>query len=137
MPENQSGIRIFTLAEANAALPRVRELMASLRQLRQRIVGLQAAVDIEELTASQASRDRARIEGLLHEIEQDVHTFHKTTEELNRVGCELKDLEKGLIDFYGMHGSQLVYLCWAEGEEKVSHWHPLESGFQGRQKLED
>jgi hypothetical protein len=138
MPENRSGIQIFTLLEANQALPRARELMLQLRQARRRIVGMQAAVDIEELTASsQALRHTQKTESLLREIEREVHAFHKTSEALNSIGCELKDLEKGTIDFYGLRDNQVVYFCWAEGEEKISHWHSLEAGFQGRQKIED
>jgi hypothetical protein len=138
MSESPSGIHIFTLAEANAALERVRELLSVLRAMRRHIVGMQAQVDIEELSApSPSQRDRERIDALLREIEHDVHLFHKTTQELNAVGCELKDLEKGLVDFYGMRDNQVVYFCWQEGETSISHWHPLESGFQGRQKLED
>lgn len=138
MPKNRSGIQIFTLVEANEALPRARELMLELRETRRRIVSMQAAVDIEELTATSLTvNHREKIEHLLHEIESEVHAFHRTSEALNSIGCELKDLEKGTLDFYGLRDNQVVYFCWIEGEAKVCHWHPLESGFQGRQKIED
>lgn len=138
MPENRSGIQIFTLLEANEALPRARALMLQLRETRRCIVGMQVAVDIEELTTPpSAVNQREKIENLLREIEREVHTFHKTSEALNFIGCELKDLEKGTLDFYGLRDNQVVYFCWAEGEAMVCHWHSLESGFQGRQKIED
>ena len=137
MPENRSGIRIFTLSEANASLEACQRLLASLRETRTRIVALQARVDIEELTASGPSRDQAAIEALLRDIEKDAHAFHQMMEEMNSIGCELKDLEKGLIDFYGMRANEMIFWCWKEGEQKISHWHTLESGFQGRQQIED
>jgi hypothetical protein len=28
-----------------------------------------------------------------------------------------------------------VYLCWRLGEPEVAHWHELNEGFAGRQKL--
>ena len=112
--------------------------MLQLRDTRKRIVGMQAAVDIEELTVSSVAAGRAeKIESLLREIEREVHAFHKTSEALNLIGCELKDLDKGTLDFYGLRDNQVVYFCWAEGEKKISHWHSLEAGFQGRQKIED
>ncbi len=137
MAENRSGIRIFTLAEANAALENVRRLIAALREKRREIVGIQAKVDIEELTATPAGPQRENIQTMLRTIEKEVHAFHKTMETLNAIGCELKDLEKGLVDFYGMRGNEVVYFCWLDGEDSVSHWHTLESGFQGRQKIEE
>jgi hypothetical protein len=33
-----------------------------------------------------------------------------------------------------MNGRE-VYLCWRLGEPDVAHWHELEGGFAGRQKL--
>ena len=134
MPDPQSGIKIYTLAEANAALPRVRALLFRLRELRKQIVAKQALVDIEEMTGYGASK-AAKIEEGLHEIEADVHRFHDVTEEFNMIGCELKDLEKGLVDFYGMRDNEVIYLCWMDGEAGITHWHTLDSGFQGRQEL--
>ncbi len=137
MAENRSGIKIFTLPEANAQLPAVRKLIAELRDIKRQVVGMQAKVDIEELTATTKALARKAGEPILREIEEKVGAFHKSMEALNAIGCELKDLEKGLVDFYGIRGDDVVYLCWVDGEEKISHWHTLESGFQGRQKLEE
>jgi hypothetical protein len=137
MAEPKFGIRIFSLDEANALLPRIRVDLSRLREMRKQIVSRQALVDVEEITAEDGIVGRARIEELLREIESSVHAFHKATEDLHALGCELKDLDKGLIDFYGMRGNDVVYFCWMDGEEGISHWHPLDSGFKGRKKLED
>jgi hypothetical protein len=29
----------------------------------------------------------------------------------------------------------MVYLCWKLGEDRVEHWHELDTGFSGRQSL--
>jgi hypothetical protein len=129
MPEPLSGLRLFTIEEANACLPRIRALLSRLKDLRRLIVGLQAKVDIEEMTSGLA------VEKLLKEMEAQVHIFHGLMQELQATGCELKDLEKGLVDFYGMHEGDIVYWCWQEGEASITHWHKLDAGFQGRQKL--
>lgn len=138
MAEPKSGIRIYSLDEANSVLPRVRKDLSRLRVLRRQIVSRQALVDVEEISASGhiSPESRKRIESFLAEIERDVHSFHKASEELHSLGCELKDLDKGLVDFYGMRGNEVVYLCWMDGEEAVTHWHPLDSGFKGRQPID-
>jgi hypothetical protein len=133
MPE-PGCIKFFTLDEANAALPRVREGLVLLRETRRRIVGLQAQVDIEELTVP-GSADRTKMDGLLKTLESEVRVFHGALESLQDLGCELKDLERGLVDFYTMRGNDVVYLCWMDGEDGITWWHPLDTGMKGRAPL--
>jgi hypothetical protein len=135
MPDSRSGIKFFTLDEANDLLPRVRQQLVLLRELRRRIVGLQAKVDIEELTAPGPAPDRRKADELLKAIETDVQAFHRTLEAFQGMGCELKDLERGLVDFYSMRGNDVVYLCWMDGEEGIEWWHPLDTGVKGRLPL--
>lgn len=135
MPDPRSGIKFFTLDEANALLPRVRQQLVLLREIRRRIVGLQAKVDIEELTSSGLATDRRRVEDLLKTIDTDVQTFHRSLEAFQALGCELKDLERGLVDFYSMRGNDVVYLCWMDGEDGIEWWHPLDTGVKGRLPL--
>jgi hypothetical protein len=136
MAEPRPGLKFFTLEEANALLPKVRTHIKLLREIRRRIVAKQALVDIEELTAPSFRVDRARQDQLLHEIEQDVHSFHKTLEAFQALGCELKDLERGLVDFYSMRDNDVVFLCWTDGEDSIQWWHPLDAGVKGRKPIE-
>jgi hypothetical protein len=136
MAESRPGLRFFTLEEANELLPKVRTNLKLLREVRRRIVAKQALVDIEELTATPSRVDRERQDQLLREIEQDVHSFHKTLEAFQALGCELKDLERGLVDFYSMRDNDVVFLCWTDGEDSIQWWHPLDSGVKGRKPLD-
>ncbi len=135
MPDPRSGIKFFTLDEANALLPKVRLQLSLLRETRRRIVGLQARVDIEELTAPSQGADPRRLDELLKAINADVQSFHRALEGFAALGCELKDLEKGLVDFYSMRGNDVVYLCWMDGEDSIQWWHTLDSGVKGRQPI--
>ncbi len=56
-------------------------------------------------------------------------------QELRKLGVELKDYFTGLIDFPCWMDGREVYLCWQLGEPEVAHWHELDAGFAGRQKL--
>ena len=47
--------------------------------------------------------------------------------QLEELGCVLKDLAQGLVDFYVMREGELVFLCWKQGEERIRFWHPLEA----------
>ena len=51
------------------------------------------------------------------------------------IGCEVKDVQTGLVDFRAMRDGRAVYLCWRLGEEDIAFWHELDAGFAGRQPL--
>jgi hypothetical protein len=56
-------------------------------------------------------------------------------EELRSLNVELKDPFAGLVDFPCWMDEREVYLCWKLDEPEVSHWHEVDAGFAGRQKL--
>lgn len=51
------------------------------------------------------------------------------------MGCLVKDLDLGLIDFPASIDSEEVYLCWKAGEPAVTHWHRVDEGFATRRPL--
>ena len=75
-------------------------------------------------------------DGKQYAIDADVQSFHRALEGFGSMGCELKALEKGLVDFYSMRGNDVVYLCWMDGEDSIQWWHPLDSGVKGRQPID-
>lgn len=133
MPDPGFPIRLFSLDEANAVLPRVSELLAQMRACRKAVVAAQALADVEELTGG--PKEGPHMSKLLGQVESDTRAFHDMQDAFQRLGCELKDLERGLVDFYSVRGNDVVYLCWLEGEPGIGWWHPLHSGFQGRAPL--
>ena len=54
---------------------------------------------------------------------------------IEEMGCVLKDIDTGLVDFPAQLGEEVVFLCWQSGEPRVIAWHSLEGGFAGRQAL--
>lgn len=48
---------------------------------------------------------------------------------------QIKDLDRGLIDFPAFVGGREVFLCWEKGEEDIEYWHDLETGYGGRERL--
>jgi hypothetical protein len=54
---------------------------------------------------------------------------------LRQIGCELKGVEQGLIDFPALREGRVVYLCWQYDEPEVAFWHEVDAGFAGRQPL--
>ena len=65
-----------------------------------------------------------------------VQEINDIVEQVNEMGCLVKDLDAGLVDFYGVRDGEPVFLCWQFGEPVVAHWHPVEGGFASRQPIE-
>ncbi len=122
------GKRIFTLEQANRTLPLVSRIVADVVSLYEQTAGLHERLAAEPA----ASCERERIEA---KIEDQEEAFDRLVNELDEVGCELKDARMGLVDFTGRHDGRDVCLCWRFGEDKIAFWHEFQAGFAGRQEV--
>ena len=119
----------FTVAEAREMLPRVcawfnqvDELTDRIRESDQKCAPrLKAGADLGGREVADQFRDMARVQAILAEF--------------NRRQIQIKDLQRGLIDFPAILDEREVFLCWERSENDLTHWHDLESGFAGRQPL--
>jgi hypothetical protein len=136
-PRSTSGKRTFTVAEANAALPYVRAIVTDIVQLAQDLRDRHER--LTRLTpGARGCPSEAHREELLQaqaEIERGQERMQEYERELRQIGVELKDYFSGLVDFPSLRNGRLVYLCWRLGEPQVAHWHELDAGFAGRQRL--
>lgn len=56
---------------------------------------------------------------------------------LNDVGCLIKDMDEGIVDWYASRGDRDVLLCWKLGEKEVAFWHDSDTGFAGRRPISE
>ena len=61
--------------------------------------------------------------------------FQKLMTEFREREIQIKDLDRGLIDFPAIIGGREVFLCWEQDEEDVEFWHELGTGYAGRERL--
>jgi len=121
----------FTLQQANKALPLVKRIVAD-------IVKTHAVANThrEKMEHAVAAQDVAAVQ---KDLDAAIDRLSRLVDELREVGVELKDYETGLVDFVGRHndrdGARDVYLCWKLGEEQITHWHELNTGFSGRKPV--
>ncbi len=122
--------KLFTVAEANALLPRVRTLMETMLAIRKEAMALRPDVwpVLEKATGNGGSRKAGDLLELFL-------SFEKALQELQGLGCELKGLEQGLVDFPSLRDGRTVYLCWQYNEPEIAFWHEIDAGFAGRQPL--
>ena len=71
------------------------------------------------------------------ELNAHIQRAKDAVEEIDAIGVQIKDLDIGLLDFPCKLGEDIVLLCWKMGESRITHWHTQDSGFSGRQPLDD
>jgi hypothetical protein len=136
--------RYFTLDEARRTLPQVRACIERLQALGAEVARLQQSMQEGSHAPRQASPvhngaasngSGRRVYDALARAEALMGEMRLLAGELEEIGCEVKDVETGLVDFRAMRDGRAVYLCWRLGEEDISFWHELDAGFAGRQPL--
>jgi len=129
-----NAVRLFTPREANAMLPVLRPLLVALADKCAEQEQLEELlIEAEQDSGKGPARDRIELEVRL---DANLAERKRLFEALARHGIEVKDPALGLIDFHAQRGAELVYLCYRLGESAITHWHPLDDGFSGRQPLE-
>jgi hypothetical protein len=123
--------RHYSREEAQALLPQIRIWLERLYQLRQemdkmdtRLAGMLApGADLGGTLVNRWIRTAAEMKDVLLEF--------------YRRQIQIKDIDRGLVDFPALIGGKEVFLCWEKGEESVEFWHDLDAGFAGREPLEE
>ena len=130
--------RIYTLEEANAALPQVRKLVERIVERFHQLPELQEQARVADYKTSRPTAGpKAEFEyeaarRAMHDAELEVA---EDALRLERLGVALKDAQTGLIDFYSYREGELIELCWLLGEDTVENWHRIGEGFAGRRRL--
>jgi hypothetical protein len=137
--DSDTRLRLFTLEEANALLPQIRELLASIQAQAARLSELQRRLEAFREQKRRGEHEVAGEAGLVQQLLGEANRIgtelQQTVRELLSLGCELKDAQTGLVDFPALREDRTVYLCWRLGEDEIRYWHELDAGFAGRQPL--
>ena len=132
----------ITLFSAEQATRMARELtpeLVRLVRLRRYAARVERQLEVMSLALAGASADNPDASEMRTLVERRQELAAQARDGLRLIhdrGCIVKDLDRGLIDFYALAGDRLVFLCWQLGEKEVSHWHTLAGGFSARQSLD-
>jgi hypothetical protein len=126
--------RHFTIDEARALLPELRERFMEIGKLVARIRAVQIHNHEERLKILRGNGKGPVLEGanpLIAEVQTHIDAIVKQ-------GIQIKDLETGLIDFpHYLDGRDdlEVFLCYQMSESDIGFWHAIEDGYSGRHPL--
>jgi hypothetical protein len=103
----------FTPSRANEVLPEVRGI-------------------VEQVIAIKKEADAVKDDD---EMTDAMERMEKEIKKLEELGCLLKDMSSGLVDFPAVRLGTRVWLCWKLTEERVAYWHTRDEGFAGRKPV--
>ena len=131
--------RRFTHAEAESLIPLLDRLLREavamkteyneaekmLQDLKTRVV-MMGGVIVDREHAVDA-RGRREVAGA---------RLRNAVEQIEDTGCQVKDLDIGLLDFPTLYRGEEVLLCWKLGEKAIEFWHGVDEGFRGRKPID-
>jgi hypothetical protein len=131
--------RYFTLTQAQALLPNVETVIREAVVLRaefQLAEGELQASTQKIMMMGGSLVDRDRLSRQKSRRDSSATKLKEAIEQIHSLGCLIKDLDIGLVDFPTQYRGEEVYLCWKLGEDRIQFWHGVTEGFQGRKKID-
>lgn len=125
--------KYFTLQEAERILPQVEEHLLEVIKIRDARKLLQT-IEIQFQDSFLAYAKEIRSHKEVHRL---YFLEYQHLDALAILGCFVKDVEKGLVDFYSKKENKDVFLCWKFGESHIEHWHEIDVGFSARKRISD
>ena len=119
----------YSAREAKELLPQVEEWLEILVQLRDQLRKLDQLLKDQLKTGADIGGQR------VNEQAKSIAKFQQTLSEFRSREIQIKDLDRGLIDFPHLRSGKETFLCWEKGEEDIGYWHELDAGFSGRKPL--
>ena len=118
--------RTFTLDQANAVLPELEMIFYRLLSRKEAVARLHDELLLKELVTTRAEENPDEFLKLEEEAKAVDHVAGSLEQEIQRVlslGCVIRNLESGCVDFPGERNGEPVYFCWKRGEKAVAYYH--------------
>ena len=138
---SKPNLKLFTVDQANRALPLVRAITGDLAELSVQVFHRQRHLAAVCAGREMGADDDPYSAELVHEqteLGRQKDRLHELIDELRELGAEPKTGPEGcinLVDFPSERDGRVVYLCWKLGEDSVDHWHEMDTGFSGRRSI--
>ena len=125
-------MKIFTVQEANALLPDVRKIVGKIQRAHRKLSHYRG--DAKKASEAAERGGGGFTNGVAYA--SDLLALTAKLSELEDLGVQLKDFERGLVDFPSLRDGRVVLLCWQLGEgDELEWWHDVDAGFAGRTPL--
>src|SRR5215510_15573573 len=119
-------MKIFTIEEANSLLPHVKTIVAEIQRSHR---GLSKYRKEAKAASEAAEKGGGGVTNGQHYADL-ITSLTNEMSSLESLGVQLKDFDRGLVDFPYLREGRVVLLCWQLGEgDELEWWHDVEAGF--------
>jgi hypothetical protein len=139
MDPEENEPKLFSLPEAEHARRQVEPLLIEAMEGRRKMADLEESLGAianriqimggVTIDYDVAARLRADLNGTVDKVKD-------TLDRIQAMGCIVKDLDSGLVDFPSVIRDEEVYLCWRLGEDRIRFYHRQDEGFSGRKPID-
>ena len=134
IPKQEFYKKYFTIEEAEKLLPGIDRILRRTMRLN-KALDLLSSIEIEVYDDDYENlRKVTKTNRQFHKLSYE---FYSNMEELEDMGCIVKDYEMGIIDFYHRFQGKDIFLCWRLGEKSIRFWHETDVGYMGRKLILD
>ena len=119
----------YKIEEARALLPQVRVWLKDIQQHQAKLQ--QIDTRLGQLIEGGADAGGASVNLQIKLLAGLQHLLREFAER----DIQVKDLERGLIDFPAIISGKEVFFCWEQDDEDIEFWHDLDAGYAGRERL--
>lgn len=123
--------RYCTLEDTEIMLPKVKVLVAKIVKIN-RSLELMSSFEISYDDLYSEIRNNLKFNKEFFKLSYDLY---KLLDYLLELGVIVKDVEKGIIDFYSYYDDREIFLCWRLGEDAIRYWHEIDSGYKDRKPI--
>ena len=126
--------KYFTIEEVENLIPKIESILRKAVRLN-KALDLLSSIEIEVYDSDYGNLRRVtKLNKQFHKLSYE---FYSTIEDLENLGCVIKDLELGIVDFFSRFEERDIFLCWKLGEKKIRFWHEVDTGFASRKPILD
>ncbi|HXJ60522.1 MAG TPA: DUF2203 domain-containing protein [Verrucomicrobiae bacterium] len=119
----------YTIEEARALLPQLRQWLAELSRSRQKVTQLDQRLGQIVSVGNDAGGN------IVNDWIRHLAAIKRVLDQFKSREIQIKDIDRGLVDFPAVLAGREVFLCWEKDEEDIEFWHDLDTGYAGRERL--
>ncbi len=132
--------KVFTLEEANLLLPELEKRLSALLEKKENYTRHHDELLMHELIAHAENKGglfpvSIGLEEEIRLLEAAIVRLEEDIRSIQALGCVLRNVEQGWVDFLGEWKGEQIYFCWRKGESSIQFYHPLKGDMTERRPL--
>lgn len=129
--------KFFTIEEANKLIPELKRTLKNLKKRKEESGYIEYEVALIKLAnkckiSFENEKDLQLKKKKLNNVIAELNGVIKRVHDL---GCFLQDVNQGAVDFLSEKDGRPIFLCWMPGDNEISYYHEIDTGYNERKYL--